>query len=466
MIFLNFLLDVFKLSGEEVIMRIEKDFLGEMEIGDNIYYGIHTKRAINNFDVEYKKVNREVIQAMAKVKMATAEANFRVEKLSLEKKDAIKEACEEVYSGKYDNQFLLPAIQGGAGTSINMNINEVVANIALEKLGNKKGEYDKLSPLEDVNMSQSTNDVYPTAVKIAVIKILRELVDEIMELQYSLQDKESEFADVFKLGRTQLQDALPISLGDEFGAYAEVISRDRWRLYKCEERIRQINLGGTAIGTGVGSSPKYRYIATEEIQRLTGFGLARAENLIDCTQNLDSFVEVSGFLKTLAVNLNKIGSDLRLMDSGSIGEINLPKLQAGSSIMPGKVNPVGAEFIKQIYYKVLGNDMALTVACGDGEFELNAMLPVIADLILENLTLLRDGVRIFNSRVIKGVEANREKCMEYLSKSSSTITLLIEKLGYDKLTEILNESKISGKSYKEIIIEKGILSGDEILEKY
>ncbi len=446
-------------------MRKEKDLLGVLEIDDKVNYGVHTQRAFNNFNINYKKVNIEIIRAYAIVKKACAAANFKTAKLSEAKYAAIISACDEIISGRYDAHFVLPAIQGGAGTSINMNLNEVIANLALAYMGFSKGEYDKLHPLEDVNMSQSTNDTFPTAIKIAIIKLLRELTDAVMDLQTALQQKESEFADIFKLGRTQLKDAVPITLGQEFGAYAEAISRDRWRLYKCEERIRQINIGGTAIGTGVGASNKYRFAVTEELRYLTGYGLARAENLIDATQNLDAYVEVAAIVKTLAVNLNKISSDLRLMDSGPIGgfsEIFLPPLQAGSTIMPAKVNPVGPEFIKQIYYKVIGNDLALTVAAADGNFELNPMLPLVADCITENLELLRDGVKFFTHKVISGIKANKDRCREYIEKSWSLASLFIEKLGYEKLTDILKESFKTGKNYKDIIIESGLLDKETI----
>lgn len=446
-------------------MRKEKDLLGILEIDDEVNYGVHTKRAFDNFKINYKKVNTEIIRAYAIVKKACATANFKTSKLNEAKHAAITSACDDIISGRYDADFVLPAIQGGAGTSINMNLNEVIANLALAYMGFSKGEYDKLHPLEDVNMSQSTNDTFPTAIKIAIIKLLRELTDAVMDLQTALQQKESEFADIFKLGRTQLKDAVPITLGQEFGAYAEAISRDRWRLYKCEERIRQINIGGTAIGTGVGASNKYRFAVTEELRYLTGYGLARAENLIDATQNLDAYVEVAAIIKTLAVNLNKISSDLRLMDSGPIGglsEIFLPPLQAGSTIMPAKVNPVGPEFIKQIYYKVIGNDLALTVAAADGNFELNPMLPLVADCITENLELLRDGVKFFTHKVISGIKANKDRCREYIEKSWSLASLFIEKLGYEKLTDILKESFKTGKNYKDIIIESGLLDKETI----
>lgn len=441
-------------------MRIEKDFIGEKEIADEHYYGIHTQRATENFNLKYRKTNIEIVRAMALVKKCAGVSNFSIGKISEDKKNLIIKACDEIIFGKYDAEFPVSAVQGGAGTSINMNVNEVIANIALELGGHKKGEYDVINPIEDVNLSQSTNDVYPTAVKIASIKILRELVENVMELQYTLQDKEKEFSEVFKIGRTQLKDAVPITMGQEFGAYSEAISRDRWRLYKAEERIRVINMGGTAVGTGVGAELKYRFLVTEELRRATGYGLAKADNLIDATQNIDGFVEVSGLLKTLAVNLNKIANDLRLMDSGpngGLGEITLPPLQSGSSIMPGKINPVGAELIKHIYYKVTANDMIISMAAADGEFELNAMMPAVADAILESLEILRDGVKLFNDRVIKGIKANPEKCRYYLEKSWSVATLLIDKIGYEKLTEILKESFRTGKDYKDILKEKNIL---------
>ena len=435
-------------------MRIEKDSIGEMKIAKNSYTGIHTERAKENFKNSRNSVNIELIYGIVIVKKAAVEANFKSGKISKEKKETIISACDDILTGSYDFCFNIPSVQGGAGTSTNMCINEVIANISLEKSGYSKGEYSIYNPIEDINMSQSTNDVYPTGLKIAVIKLLRELVEELKELQKSFQDKEHEFSKVYKLGRTQLKDAVPITLGQEFGAYAEAISRDRWRLYKAEERIRVVNIGGTAIGTGVGAPLKYRFAVTEELKRLTGYGIARAENLIDCTQNLDVFTEVSGLLKSLAVTLSKISNDLRLMDSGPIsgfGEINLPKLQAGSSIMPNKYNPVGAEFVKQIYFKVLGNDTALSAACAEGEFELNPMLPIIAELLLENIELLRDGINRLNYTVIKGITANEERCRKYLENSPSVATLLIEKLGYEELTQILKESERTGKSYKEII---------------
>ena len=442
-------------------MRIEKDGIGELEIPKNSYYGVHTQRAIENFYIKNgKKTNPELIKSFALVKLAAAEANFKAGKLTEDKKNYIVRACERVYQGDLDSEFPLSAIQGGAGTSTNMNVNEVIANAALEEMGEEKGRYDLINPIEDVNLSQSTNDVYPTSVKIAVIRILRELVTESMSLQEELQNKEKEFSSIFKLGRTQLQDAVPLTLGQSFGAFAEAISRDRWRLYKIEERIRRINIGGTAIGTGVGASLKYRYYVTEELKRLTGYGLARAENLIDATQNLDVFVEVSGLLKTMAVNLNKIANDLRLMSSGpngGIGEIKLPPMQMGSSIMPGKINPVGAEFIKQIFHKVQGNDLIVSAAAAEGEFELNALTPIISESVLESIEVLRDGVKIFREKVIIGITPDKENCEKHLRASLSTITSHIDQLGYERLSEILKECEKTGKSYHTILKEKGLI---------
>ncbi|MGM0508663.1 MAG: aspartate ammonia-lyase [Fusobacteriota bacterium] len=446
-------------------MRIERDSLGKAELEDNIYYGIHTKRALENFKNSQRRVNWNLIKSIVKIKLAAVRANFEVKKINKEKKEVIEKACIEILEGGYKNQFPISSMQGGAGTSTNMNVNEVIANIAIEKLGGKKGDYDMINPIEDVNLSQSTNDVYPTAVKISIIGLLNNLVDQVMKLQSELQKKEDEFSNVFKMGRTQLKDAVPITLGQEFSAYADAISRDRWRLYKIEERIRQVNIGGTAIGTGVGAPLKYRYLILQELQRLTGFGLARAENLIDNTQNLDLYVEVSGLLKSLAVNLKKISNDLRLMDSGpntGLGEINLPKIQMGSSIMPGKVNPVGPEYMIQICYKIFGNDSTITIASASGEFELNPMHPLIAELMLENLEILTDGIEMFSKKVIKGITVNEKRCREYLQKSWSVSSFLLEKVGYETLTEVLKESQKTGKSYKDILVSRGLLDKEDL----
>jgi len=441
--------------------RVESDSIGEVQIPGERYYGVHTARALSNFFLTNSKlVNPEIIKGIAIVKLAAARANSKEKKLSGEKSTAIKSACERVYNGEFTSEFPLSAIQGGAGTSTNMNLNEVIANIAIESLGGEKGDYSIIHPIEDVNMSQSTNDVYPTGVRIAAIKVLRELVEVAMKLQEVLQEKEKEFSHIYKLGRTQLQDAVPLTLGQSFGAFGEAVSRDRWRLYKIEERLRRINIGGTAVGTGVGASLKYRFYVSEELKRITGYGLARAENLVDATQNLDAFVEVSGLLKTMATTLNKIANDLRFMSCGpfgGIGEINLPAIQMGSSIMPGKINPVGPEFIKQIFHRVQGNDLIISASVADGELELNCLTPLIAETLLENLELLRDGVKMLSSKVIPGITANEKQCEKILRASLSTITEHINTLGYDELTKILKECEKTGKTYEVILRERGVL---------
>lgn len=439
-------------------MRVETDLIGSVELKNELY-GIHGKRALDNFKFNYKRVNIELIKAIALVKSAAVYANYKTGKIDEDRFSYISSAASEVYSGLHDESFPLSALQGGAGTSTNMIVNEVIANVALKKAGKELGEYDYISPIMHVNLSQSTNDVYPTALKIAAIKILRELCDEAMNLQNQLQIKEQEFSNIYKVGRTQFQDAVPVTLGAEFSAYGEAISRDRWRIYKIEERLRRINMGGTAIGTGVGASPKYRYYVNEQLKRLSGFGLAKAENLIDATSNQDVFVEVSSLLKTLAVNLNKIAKDLRILSSGpnaGLMEINLSPLQMGSSIMPGKINPIGPELIQQIYYRVVGNDLTITMAAADGELELNAMLPIIADSFLESLEILRDGCCFFAEKVIKGITANKENCLKQLKMSFAGLTEFIDEFGYDKLSEILVESNKSGKSYLELIKEMRI----------
>ena len=428
-------------------MRVEKDSIGTKEIDDEKYYGIHTLRALENFDIKNtKRVNSELIKSITLVKAAAATTNNKIKKLSDEKKNAILDAVEKIINELYLNKVLfpLPAIQGGAGTSTNMNVNEVIANLGLEYMGKNKGEYEFLDPIEDINLSQSTNDVYPTAVKITVIRLLKELVEEVKNLQEELQKKEDEFATIKKIGRTQLQDAVKITLGQEFGAYGEVISRDRWRLYKIEERIRMVNIGGTAIGTGIASSIEYRAQITSEIQRITGLGIARAENLIDSTQNLDVFVEVSGLLKTLAVSLNKIANDLRWMSSGPYGglnEINLKKLQMGSTIMPEKVNPVGAEHMRQIYYRVVANDLTITQASTDGEFELNSNLPILAESILETIELLRDGISLFRKNVICEITVNKEHIEKILNSVPTRLSEEIGQYGYNKVAEMIRKEK-------------------------
>lgn len=334
------------MKGAMFHYRREHDLLGGMDVPAEAYYGIHTLRAADNFNVSGVRVHPELIRSLALVKMTAAEANLMCGHLECQVGSPIYQAASEVAGGKYADQFIVDAMQGGAGTSTHMNVNEVIANRAIEILGGQKGDYRLVHPLEHVNLCQSTNDVYPTALRIAAIRLLLPLSEVCAALQGALQEKEAEFAGILKVGRTQLQDAVPVTLGQEFAAYAEAVARDRWRLYKVEERLRQVNLGGTAVGTGLNADRKYIYTVIERLRALTGIGLSRNENLIDGTQNADVFVEVSGLVKAAAATLLKITGDLRLMSSGpraGLGEIRLPELQAGSSIMPGKVNPVMPE---------------------------------------------------------------------------------------------------------------------------
>jgi aspartate ammonia-lyase len=429
-------------------MRIEKDGLGELELPDDCLYGIQSERARNNFSLGYKKTALPLIYAMTMIKKAAARSWQKTGAQAVSGREGIFEAiataCDQVLAGAADDAFITNALQGGAGTSAHMNVNEVIANLALGILGEKPGAYEVIHPLDDVNRGQSTNDVYPTALRIAAIGLLRELSGHCAKLQEALQKKETAFEDIPKLGRTELMDATPVTLGNEFAAYAQAIARDRWRLYKAEERLRQVNIGGAAVGLPDTdpAARKYRYAVIEELRELTGIGLAAAEYPMDVTQNNDVFVEVSGLLKALAVNLAKIAGDLRLMNSGprgGLGEIALAPMQAGSTIMPGKVNPVIPEMAVQVSIKVMANDYALCMAASRGEFELNAFSPLIADALLESLSLLCRALPIFREKCIEPLRANRERCAALLENSLAFAAAWVPRLGYDKVRSIIEE---------------------------
>jgi aspartate ammonia-lyase len=440
--------------------RIEKDLLGEVQIPADKYYGINTQRAVDNFDLSARKVNLKLVYEIALIKKAAALVNKALGQLPAQKAEAISQAGAEIIVGKFDDQFVVSALQGGAGTSTNMNVNEVMANRAIELLGGSKGDYELVHPLNDVNLAQSTNDVYPTALRIAAIRMLRKLSQALAELQTAFQVKEYEFSDVLKLGRTELMDAMPIMLGQEFGAYAKALERDRWRIYKVEERLRQINLGGTAIGTGTNASLKYIFMITDQIQELTGLGLARSDYPVDITQNNDVFVEASGLIKACGTNLLKIANDLRLLSSGprgGLGEIELPQLQAGSTMMPGKVNPVIPEMIGQIAMKVMANDLAITMAAASGQLELNAFAPLMAESLLESLELLERGVLLFREKCIEGIKAQRERCLEHLEHSAVLATALVHHLGYDEAGRIAKRALKENKTVREVLLEDGRL---------
>lgn len=441
-------------------MRTEHDLLGEKQIDSDSYYGIHTARAKENFNVAGNSLHPELVKALVVVKKAAAITNRDIGRLERRVADAIISACDEIIAGKYTEYFVTDALQGGAGTSANMNANEVIANRAIELLGGKKGDYSLVHPIDHVNLSQSTNDVFPTALRIALIRLLKPVSEGFARLQTALQEKENEFAGVLKTGRTELQDAVPVTLGQEFGAWAQAAARDRWRLYKAEERLRQVGLGGTAVGTGINAPKKYIFNVIERLRELTGIGLSRAEYMMDPTQNCDVFVEVSGLLKASAVNIAKIASDLRLLSSGpeaGIGEIRLPPVQSGSSIMPGKVNPVIAEAANQAAFQVMADDMAITLAAQAGQLELNAFLPLISKNLLEMLDILRATLDMLTEKCIKGITANESRCYELVEKSSALATALTGYIGYEKASKIALESIRSGRTVLEVLLESGLM---------
>lgn len=442
-------------------MRKEKDYLGEMEIEDEAYYGIHTKRALMNFPSTGEKLDETFIWAYFMVKKACALLNTELGYLDERTGNAIVKTCDEWKALK--EHVVVDPLSGGAGTSINMNINEVIANRATEILGGKKGEY-LVDPIDHVNLHQSTNDTFPTSAKIATIVKLRELIDEVINLQEKIQEKEKEFYAIRKPGRTQLMDGPPIMLGQEFGAFADALARDRWRLYKVEERIRSVNIGGTAIGTGVGAPKDYILKIVEKVREVTKVKIAKAENLIDATQNWDVFAEVHGLLKSLAVNLYKISNDIRLLGSGPntvIGELILPAVQAGSSIMPGKINPVVPEYVMQICHMVFGHDAILNHACALGNLELNQFAPLIVHLTLKSLTLLTNACRSLASYVSK-IKANIERCEEHLRKSVSNLTPLIKMFGYEAVSEAIKKANWDIMKAVEILSQEKDVPVEEI----
>ncbi|MGE4484884.1 MAG: aspartate ammonia-lyase [Oscillospiraceae bacterium] len=441
-------------------MRIEHDMLGEMQIDDAAYYGIHTVRAAQNFAITGVPIHAELIHALVTVKKAAAITNRGIGAVEKRIADAIISACDEILSGALHEQFIVDCMQGGAGTSANMNVNEVLANRAVELLGGQKGDYSLVHPLDHVNLHQSTNDVFPTAVRIAAIRLLKPVTEQFAALQSALQEKEEEFSAVLKVGRTELQDAVPVTLGQEFGAWAQAVARDRWRLYKAEERLRQVGIGGTAVGTGINAPKKYIFTMIERLRELTGIGLARAEYMMDPIQNCDVFVEVSGLLKTAAVNLTKIANDLRLLSSGpcaGIGEISLPAVQAGSSIMPGKVNPVICEAVNQAAFQIMADDLAVTLASQAGQLELNAFLPLIAKNLFDMLDLLKSVLPIFADRCVKGIKANTEACSQKVFGSYTLATALTRYIGYDKACEAAALCLKTGRPVSEIIKEQRLL---------
>ncbi|MDD3182198.1 MAG: aspartate ammonia-lyase [Alphaproteobacteria bacterium] len=446
--------------------RCETDFLGVADVPVDALYGIHTVRALANFPLSLRRVPPALIHAFGFVKLAAIQTN---RSLGFWKDDDIKvqameSACAEMSRGLLDAHIVVDALQGGAGTSTNMNVNEVLANRALQLCGEPLGAYKRISPLDDLNLHQSTNDAYPTALKLAAIHRIRLLEERLASLVEAFQRKEQALASIPKIGRTQLQEAVPLTLGREMAAYAAAFGRDRWRLSKCEERLRVVNLGGTAIGTGLTAPRAYIFRAVETLRDLTGIGFARAEDMVENTQNADVFVEVSGLLRTCATNFIKCASDLRLLSSGpnaGIGEIILPALQAGSSIMPGKVNPVIPEAVTQAALCVYGYDLQIATAAGMGNLELNAFLPLIADSLLNGIDLLANAAEILQMRCVEGLSANEEKCRASLDGATSLATALVAELGHEKAVHIAQRAHAEGKTIRQIVLEEKLMSEDD-----
>ncbi|WP_240344008.1 aspartate ammonia-lyase [Paenibacillus sp. SYP-B3998] len=447
--------------------RIEKDFLGEKQVPSEAYYGIQTIRAIENFPITGVTIHTELITALAEVKKACALANMDTHMLPRRIGEQLVAAAEEVRQGRLVDQFIVDSIQGGAGTSINMNMNEVLANRTLELMSQEKGNYFHCNPNNHVNMSQSTNDVIPTAVKIAAFRLADQLLAAMKTLQSAFARKEIEFDDVIKMGRTHLQDAVPIRMGQEFGAYARVIQRDIKRITQASEGLLTINMGATAVGTGLNASPAYVESVMLHLKEQTELPIELAEHLVDATQNMDAYTELSAALKVCAVNLSKICNDIRLMASGpkvGLGEIKLPPRQPGSSIMPGKVNPVMAEVVNQVAFQVIGNDHTICLACEAGQFELNVMGPVIAFNLLQSLKIMRNAAEVFERFAVEGMEADRERCRTYVEQSFGIVTALNPHLGYEVAAQLVKEAIRTGLSLKELILEKQLLTPEEIEE--
>jgi len=443
--------------------RRESDLLGSRDLPCHALYGIHTARAIENFPLTGRPVRRELVHAFGAVKLAAAITNRELGMLDDAKFSAIEAACREMIEGRLDEHVVADALQGGAGTSTNMNVNEVLANRALQLLGRQPGDYKTISPY-DLNRHQSTNDSFPTALKVAALRSLDRLEKRVVALLEDFQRKERELAGVVKIGRTQMQDAVLTTLGREMAAYAEAISRDRWRVHKCQERLRVVNFGGTAIGTGVGSPRRYIFRAVEHLRQITGLGLARAEDLVDATQNCDCFVEVSGILRTLATNLRKIASDLRFLSSGpsaGIAEIRLPPRQAGSSIMPGKVNPVIPEAVCQAAIAVMGHDQAVFQAVAAGNLELSQFLPLVADSLLTALDLMTNACDLFARLCVQGIEANDDHCRRQVDTSTATLTALVEMIGYHEASRLAVLARKTCKNIRELVLEQGLLTPED-----
>ena len=455
------------MTENEMEFRVEKDSIGTKDVPENVYYGVQSLRAAENFHITGLNMHPEIINSLAYIKKAAAITNCEAGLLDKRRTQAIVQACDEILEGKFREDFIVDPIQGGAGTSLNMNANEVIANRAIEILGGKKGDYSVVNPNDHVNCGQSTNDVIPTAGKMTSLRLLKKLKKQLLRLHSALEQKADEFDGVIKMGRTQLQDAVPIRLGQEFKAYSVAILRDLNRMDNAMDEMRTLNMGGTAVGTGLNADESYLRRIVPNLSEISGMDLVQAYDLIDATQNLDSFVAVSGAVKACAVTLSKIANDLRLMSSGpraGFGEINLPAKQNGSSIMPGKVNPVIPEVVNQVAFNAIGNDMTITMAAEAGQLELNAFEPIIFYCLFQSIDTIAYAVNTFVDNCVIGITANETRCRYFVENSVGIITAICPYVGYQKAAEIAKEAIKTGESVRKLIIEKGLLAKEQMDE--
>ncbi len=445
--------------------RMEHDFIGEKEVPVDAYYGVQSLRGKENFPITGEKAQPTLIRAIAMVKKASAIANMEVGLLDETLCKAIVAAADEIIAGKHLDQFIVDPIQGGAGTSFNMNANEVIANRALEILGKSKGRYDVLSPNNHVNMGQSTNDAFPTAIHVATLMDLETLLAEMRRMHKAFLANAKKFHGMIKMGRTHLQDAVPIRLGQEFEAYSMVISRDIERINACGKHLYTVNLGATAVGTGLNADPKYIALSVKHLAEITGYPMVNAEHLVDATQNTDAYTEVSAALKVCMMNMGKIANDIRMMASGprcGLGELNLPARQPGSSIMPGKVNPVMAEVVNQVAFQVIGNDNTICLASQAGQFELNVMEPVLVYNLLQSISIMRNVFRVFREFLLEGLTANEERMRAYVENSVGIITAVSPHIGYEASAMIAKEAITTGKPVRELLLREKLLTKKEM----
>ena len=448
-------------------MRKEHDFLGELSVPDEVYYGVQTIRAVENFKITGQQIDTDFIVAMAQVKKAAIVANMSTGRLEKPVGEPLLQAAEEIIGGRFLDQFPVDPIQGGAGTSFNMNMNEVLCNRALEITGQAKGRYDIISPNNHGNMAQSTNDTFPTAIKVCLRQKGKKLLAALDCLATELENKSEEYKDILKMARTHLQDAVPITLGQEMGSYASSVRRGMRRISHALDEIRYINMGGTAVGTGLNAEPAYLAVIADKLSEVTGEQWEEAANLIDATNNTDGFADVSAAMKNTALVLIKMANDFRLMASGprdGFYELKLPMRPPGSSIMPRKVNPVIAEVLNQPCYQVVGNDLAVSLAVENGQFELNVMEPVMAFNMFNSMKFLTNAVNGFVDKLLKALEPNRQQCQHWLDRSVGVVTALLPHIGYEQSAQLAKEAYSSGRPIREIILEKGIMSEERLNE--